>query len=162
MNSNMANARKKQSVVQLGTDEVFDSNESGAESSTAISGLFIAAIVVSVIASIGGVSIIIGSAVAAKNSTSVYSFAKNTLLNFVLGFLVIMSLVITYLNSSIYEKEFRILSNTNITFVVIFVLLAIIYKFAFPFDMGTHSKILVHLIIFHVIYWGGWWIYDTV
>ena len=144
--------------VQL--DTLGDSNSE--ESFGASSALVLSAIMTVIVGTLvlsGSVSMLLGTATAAKTSTSLGSFVKNTLLNTVLAMSVILSLMGNYLHL-LSEPPDATPSSTNATFLVIFVLLAIVYKFALPFDMGTRSKILVLLIIFHVIYWGGRWMYD--
>tara|TARA_Y100001970_G_scaffold52199_1_gene65965 strand:- start:121 stop:453 length:333 start_codon:yes stop_codon:yes gene_type:complete len=101
------------------------------------------------------------NATATKNK--IISFAKNALV----GILVVLSLLITlfhYFTEEVtggWDKEEaeqgRLVPKyppTIVTFMIIFVLLAIIY-IVFPFKMGTRSKIMVHLLFFHIIYWGG-------
>ena len=158
-------------LVQLET--ILDSsNASNAKGSAGASAALISSLIMAVILAVFmtsmGVSLLFGTASAAKTSTSLGSFVKNTLLNTMVAMSVITSLIITYLDASSMSTGFSnddgvyitIPHPTNATFLVIFVLLAIIYKFVFPFDMGTRSKIVVHLLLFHVMYWGWSWSYD--
>ena len=151
-------------VVQLET--IADSSNSNSEESFAASSAAVASIIMTIIIGIalvsGGVSLLFGSAAAAKTSTSMKSFTKNTLLNTAVIMSVIMSLLITLLHyeDALYNERDEEYPSIIATFLVIFVLLAIIYKFLFPFDMGTRSKIMVHLLLFHIIYWGGSWMFE--
>lgn len=156
--------------VQLDTIvDSFNSEESTAASADFILTLAMAVIVTGLTMSMG-VSLLFGTASAAKTSISLGSFVKNTLLNTMVGMLVILSLIFTYTDASASANGFvddngvwvTIPFPKHATFLVIFVLLAIIYKFVFPFDMGTRSKIMVHILLFNVMYWVWSWIYSKI
>lgn len=145
--------------VQL-NDLQDSSNSNSADSSGMfITLLFSVAATILVVMFVGTMLLSAGvsSAVAAKHSTSTGSFLNSAVLNTIVTMLVILSLVFTVIHYDLSRDAED--PPTLATFSVILVVLAILYKFAFPFDMGVRRKIMVHLILLHVIYWGGWWIF---
>jgi hypothetical protein len=153
-------------VVQLetlGDSSNSDSSEDSVQSSAALLVTIVTTIFVGTLLISGGVSALVGSAEAAKTSTSAGSFVKNTLLNTVVGMLVILSLLASLFNSAVSaEADGWLVAFSWYPFLGTTVLLAIIYTFVSPRlsflrNMGTRSKIMVYLLLFHVIYWS--WMY---